>query len=107
LTKYQEAIKTLNEAHFSRLPSNLNVYPDPGQYVTKVTDQNFGILVGMADSYIGYVFDSDGAFVERIEVEREKDESEKNIPEAQVEILSHGEIREIRPEEGEELDNEG
>jgi hypothetical protein len=106
-TKYQEAIRTLEESHFVRLPSDWNVYPDPGQYITKVTPERLGVLVGLADRFVGYVFDLDGESLERFEVEREKSAEEENIPEAQVEIFPDSEVRETGPEEGQELVDEG
>ena len=107
LTDFQKSIKHLEEAHFVRIPSEWNVYPNPGQYVTKSTPENFGILVCLIDTYAGYYFDSDGKLLERIEIDREKTEEEKNIPEANVEVLTDSEVREERPEEGQELVDEG
>jgi hypothetical protein len=107
LTGFQNAIKILTEAHFVRLPSNLNIYPNPGTFITKVTPENFGVLVGLIDRYVGYYFDSNGELLERVEIEREKSIEEKNIPEATIEVFPHGEVWEARPEEGEELADEG
>jgi hypothetical protein len=88
LTDFQMAVQTLEKSHFVRIPSSWNVYPNPGQYVTKVTPDNFGILVCLPDNYIGYYFDGDGKLLERVEIEREKTDEEKNIPEASVETLN-------------------
>jgi hypothetical protein len=107
LTNFQQSIKHLEEAHFIRIPSAWNVFPDPGQYVTKVTAGNLGILVCLIDTYAGYYFDSDGKLLERIEIEREKTDEEKNIPEASVEIFPNSEVWEGQSEEGEELADEG
>lgn len=106
-TGFQETIKTLELSGFRRIPSQWNIYPNPGEYITKVTVDNFGVLVGLPDLYVGYYFDSDGTFLERIEVEREKSKEEKSIPEATVEIFPNSEVREERPEEGQELVDEG
>jgi hypothetical protein len=104
LTGFQTAIKTLTGLNFKRLPTNCTTFPAPGEYLTKIIGDIFALLVRLPDAYTVYTFDVDGTLLERLEIPCEQEET--NIPEAEVEIFTDGEIRE-KSEDCQELADEG